>query len=68
MSQMTTFRKTQYVSGAPSGQASLRVRERYLRRRSQRRRLGDRVLTALWLGAGAMVSWLFVVGFSTLGH
>ncbi len=68
MSQMTTFRKTQYGSGAPSGQASLRVRERYLRRRSQRRRLGDRVLTALWLGAGAMVSWLFAVGFTTLGH
>ena len=68
MPEISTIRKPQSLAGAPSGQASLRVRERYLRRRSQRRRLGDRVLTALWLGAGAMVSWLFAVGFSTLGH
>jgi hypothetical protein len=68
MAEISTLRKTEYAPGAPSGTASLRVRERYLRRRSQRRRLGDRGMTALWLVAGAMVSWLFVVGFAALGH
>jgi hypothetical protein len=68
MPEMSTIRKPQSLVGAPSGQASLRVRERYLRRRSQRRSLGERRLTALWLGIGALVSWLFVVGFAALGH
>ncbi|HWF58119.1 MAG TPA: hypothetical protein VG520_07190 [Candidatus Dormibacteraeota bacterium] len=67
MQDTGTIRKPQSL-GAPSGQASLRVRERYLRRRSQRRSLGERGLTALWLGIGALVSWLFVVGFAALGH
>jgi hypothetical protein len=66
MSEITTLRKPQLVPGTPSGAASLRVRERYLRRRSQRRRLGDRGLTALWVAIGALVSWLFVVGFASL--
>jgi hypothetical protein len=68
MPEISTIRKPQHVASGPSGQASLRVRERYLRRRSQRRRLGDRGLTALWVGVGALVSWLFVVGFAALGH
>jgi hypothetical protein len=68
MPEISTIRKTQSLAGAPSGQASLRVRERYLRRRSLRRRLGDGGLTAVWLGVGALLSWLFVVGFATLGR
>jgi hypothetical protein len=66
--EISTLRKPRVVVGAPSGQASLRVRERYLRRRSQRRRLGDRGLTALWAGVGALVSWLLLVGFAALEH
>jgi hypothetical protein len=68
MPDIMTLRKSHIASSPPSGQASLRVRERYLRRRSARRRLGERGLTALWVGVGAVVSWLFVVGFATLGH
>ena len=68
MPEITTIRKPHGLAGAPSGQASLRVRERYLHHRSQRRKLGERRLTALWLGVGALVSWLFVVGFAALGH
>ena len=68
MSQMSTLHKPASASRAPSGQASLRVRERYLRHRSLRRGLGDRGITGLWLGVGALVSWLFFVGFSTLAH
>ncbi len=68
MPEIMTLRKPQASSEAPSGQASLRVRERYLRRRSARRRLGERGVTALWVGVGAVISWLFVVGFATLGH
>ena len=68
MPEISTLRKPQVSLGAPSGQASLRVRQRYLRRRSARRRLGERGLTFLWVGAGAVVSWLFVIGFATLSH
>jgi hypothetical protein len=67
MPEISTARKS---PDAPtiSGDASLRTRERYLRRRSSRRRLGDRGVTALWVMIGALVSWLFVVGFAALGH
>ena len=68
MPQTTTLRKPRSVTTVPSGGDSLRVRERYLRRRSQRRRLSDRGLTALWVAVAALLSWLFVVGFTTLGH
>ncbi len=68
MPEISTLRKPQAPDGAPSGQASLRVRQRYLHRRSARRRLGERGLSFLWVGAGALLSWLFVVGFSTLAH
>jgi hypothetical protein len=68
MPEISTLRKPHSPAEAPSGQASLRVRERYLRRRSARRRLGERGVTFLWVGVGAVLSWLFVVGFSTLGH
>jgi hypothetical protein len=68
MPEISALRKPQTLANSPSGQASLRVRERYLRRRSARRRLGDRGMTALWVLVGALLSWIFVVGFSTLGH
>ncbi|MDQ6848079.1 MAG: hypothetical protein M3019_10960 [Candidatus Dormibacteraeota bacterium] len=68
MPEISMLRKPQVLGNAPSGQASLRVRQRYLRRRSARRRLADRGLAALWVGAGAVLSWLFVVGFAALGH
>jgi hypothetical protein len=68
MPEMSTLRKPQASIGAPSGQESLRVRQRYLRRRSARRRHGERGLTFLWVGVGAILSWLFIVGFATLSH
>ncbi len=68
MPEITTLRKPHSPIAPPSGQASLRVRERYLRRRSARRRLGERGLTLLWVGVGAVLSWIFVMGFSTLAH
>lgn len=68
MPQTSTLRKPRLVHAVPSGGDSLRVRERYLRRRSQRRRLSDRRLAALWVMVGALLSWLFVVGFTGLGH
>ena len=68
MPATTPLRKTRAVASIPSGDDSLRVRERYLRRRSQRRSLGDRAAIALWVFVAALVSWLFVVGFSILGR
>ena len=68
MPETTTLRKSRSFAAVPSGDDSLRVRERYLRRRSQRRRLGDRGLTALWVVVGALLTWLTVVGFATFGH
>ncbi len=68
MPDITTLRTPQLTGGVPSGHASLRVRQQYLRRRSQRRRLGDRGVTALWVALAALITWLFVVGFSTLAH
>ncbi len=67
MPEISTLRKSS-TSQSLSGDASLRVRQRYLRRRSARRRLGDRGFTVMWVAVGALVSWLFVVGFSSLGH
>ena len=67
MPEIRTLRKPHAPASWPSGHASLRVRERYLRRRSARRRLRERV-TLLWVGAGAVLSWLFVVGFSSLAR
>ena len=45
----------------PDGRASLATRERYLKRR-RAGRLGDRGVVALWLGFGALVSWLAIAG------
>ena len=67
MPATTTLHKPRAAAAIPSGNDSLRVRERYLRRRSQRRSLGDRAAIALWVLVAALVSWLFVVGFSILG-
>ena len=66
MTEISTIRKPSTDYQMPSGIDSLRVRERYLHRRSQRRRLGDRGLMAIWVGVGASVSWLFVMGFTAL--
>jgi hypothetical protein len=49
----------------PDGRASLDVRQRYLKRRRSRR--GDRVI-ALWVGVGALVTWLSIVGLTGLSH
>lgn len=68
MAEISSLRRAQLAPDAPRGDASLHVREQYLRRRSQRRRLGDRGMTALWMALAALISWLFVVGFATLGH
>jgi hypothetical protein len=68
MSNISTPHRLRTLPATPSGDDALRVRERYLRRRSQRRRLGDRGVTAAWLTIGAVMSWLFVVGFTTFGH
>lgn len=54
-------------SAIPTGSASLAAREAYLRRRN-RRRIPGRGITAIWLTVGALLSWLFVVGFSSLTH
>lgn len=54
-------------SSIPTGSASLAARQAYLRRRS-RRRIPGRGITAIWLTVGALLSWLFVVGFSSLTH
>ena len=66
MTEMSTIRKSSVDPGMPTGVDPLQVRERYLRRRSQRRHVGDRGLMALWVSIGALVSWLFVVGFATV--
>ena len=68
MPQLSTLSRPATPADNPGGEASLRVRERYLRRRSARRRLGDRGIAFLWVGIGALVSWLFIVGFAALGH
>lgn len=49
------------------GQASLATRERYLKRR-RNGRLRDRGAVALWLGFGAVVSWLAIAGIAGLSN
>jgi hypothetical protein len=51
----------------PNGEDSLVVREAYLHDR-RARRLSDRGITALWVLLGAVVGWLFIAGFTGLGH
>jgi hypothetical protein len=51
----------------PSGEDSLVVREAYLHDR-RTRGLTDRGITALWVLLGAVVGWLFIAGFTGLGH
>ena len=52
----------------PTGTDSLSVRRRYLQMRSSRRRWTDRLSTGLWVGAVALVAWLFIAGFAGLAH
>jgi hypothetical protein len=68
MPQTITLHKPRSIPAVPSGGDSLRVRERYLRRRSLRRRLSDRGVTAIWVSVAALLSWLVVVGLTTLGR
>lgn len=58
---------TTTMTAGPSGADDLAVRERWLK---QRRGSGvaSRGLIAVWVAAGALVSWLFVAGFAGLGH
>jgi hypothetical protein len=51
----------------PSGRDSLQIREAYFRAR-RARHLMDRGMTAVWVLVGAVVSWLFIAGFTGLGH
>jgi len=51
--------------GRPNGTDALAVRRRYLR---QRRRITGRVWTTLWVSVAAVVAWLFIVGFTGIGH
>ena len=51
--------------GRPNGTDALAVRRRYLR---QRRRTTGRVWTTLWVSVAAVVAWLFIVGFTGIGH
>jgi hypothetical protein len=51
----------------PSGQDSLQVRRAYFRERRSRH-FGEWRLTTALVGFGAIVSWLFIAGFTGLGH
>jgi hypothetical protein len=51
----------------PSGLDSLQVREAYFRERRSCH-FGDWALSAGWVTLGAIVSWLFIAGFSGLLH
>jgi len=50
----------------PDGQASLDVRERYLKSRHTRRL--DRGVIAMWVGVGTLVLWLSIVALAGLSH
>ena len=51
----------------PSGNDSLSVRRAYFRDRRSRH-FGDRGMIAIWVILGTVVSWLFIAGFTGLGH
>jgi len=52
----------------PSGADELAVRERWLKQRRAGGAVMSRGLIAFWIGAGALVSWLFVAAFAGFGH
>ena len=66
MTDTSTLRKSQAPAGAPTGVDNLLVRERYLRSRRHTQRPAPRAWIAAWVGVGALVSWLFVVGVTAL--
>ena len=51
--------------GRPDGASDLAVRRRYLR---QRRRLDTRAWATFWVSLAAVMGWLFIAGFTGLGH
>jgi hypothetical protein len=61
----STSMKRVLPSGRPNGTDALAVRRRYLR---QRRRITGRVWTTMWVSVAAVVAWLFIVGFTGIGH
>jgi hypothetical protein len=50
-----------------SGQDSLQVRRAYFREHRSRH-VGDWGLSAVWVFLGAIVSWVFVAGFTGPAH
>jgi hypothetical protein len=52
---------------APSGQDSLQVRQAYFQERRSTH-IGDLRLTPFWVILGAIVSWMFIAGFTGFVH
>ena len=65
MTGTSTLRKSEERT-TPTGVDTLDVRERYLRSRRQVRRPATRGWIAAWVGIGALVSWVFIVGVAAL--
>jgi hypothetical protein len=55
------------LTPSPCGQDSLQVRQAYFRQRRSRH-FGEWRLTTFAVSLGAIVSWLFIAGFTGLGH
>ena len=66
MTVTSTLRKSEAPAAAPTGVDTLAVRERYLHRRRAGRRPASRGWIAAWVGIGALVSWVFVIGVAAL--
>lgn len=65
MTATSTLRKSEEHE-APTGVDTLAVRERYLRSRRGGRLTTSRGWIAAWVGIGALVSWVFIVGVAAL--
>lgn len=66
MTDTSTARKSDLHPSAPTGFDTLLVRERYLRSHRQTRRPASRGWIAAWVGIGALLSWIFIVGVTAL--
>lgn len=62
---MATEYRSRRSPAAPTGFDELALRRRYLR---QRRRLATRAWATFWVTAAAVLGWLFIAGFTGLGH